>query len=909
MPDWRGFVRQHLLFVDLEELRGERIAEELALQLEDMYEEALARGLSPEEAEDWTLSQVPDWELFSRLLTQAERQNLRPAAEVWMETSEERLRTLGRRWRVLADLIQDIRFTLRSVRSDPAFWAITVLILGLGIGATTTIFSVVNGVLLKRLPYEEPEQIVFFEHPAFSTPRFVDWEEHSTSFECLAGVFNVDVDYTGGERPMVLHGGLVTPDYFELFGARTALGRLFTDDDFTGPPTRAILGFGTWQSMFGGDPGIIGRTLTINGMAREVVGILDRSFTSPRGFTGSEVDVWLAMDPRWGLFFDPGRLILTVFGRVRPGLSIRGTQDELNRKIEVLAREKPANHTYEGEPEPLYVELSALQIAMVGDTRTTLLMLFGAVTMLLLIAAANVANIFLARGIDRTSEVGIRTAMGAGRGRIVSQLLTESSILGLSGGVLGTLLAFAGVRAFEILNPGNIPLVERIAVDWRVLLFAGSVSLLTGLLFGSVPALQAARLDISSMMRDGLRGGIDRDRGRLRNMLMTVEIALALILLAGAGLLFNSFLRLQSVDPGFDPERVVGVELNVNGPRYTEEVRKEFVRRIDERLEGLPGIEGAATAITVPFQTWGSIRTGWLRMDWETPDREELKLFVMMHPATADYFSLLGAELRGRTFTVEDLTAWPVPVIVSDTFAERICPEEDAHGQTVYVHGIGSAVDPAALNIVGIVSGLHAWGLNQGSELTVYLPWERYGAANSIASLLVKTAGEPGLLIEDIREAIWAEDPDMPLPNTFVLERQISESLTVPKFYSALLVTFAVVALLLAAGGVYGAVLYNVGRRRWELSIRTALGADRASLIRLVLGRCGYITAAGVISGAIGAWLLTRFLESMVFGITTTDPVTFVTVAFLMTVVALTASWLPARKAAAADPMEALRRE
>jgi predicted permease len=680
------------------------------------------------------------------------------------------------------------------------------------------------------------------------------------------------------------------------------------ENDYTGPPTRAVLGYGAWQRLFGGDPGIIGRTLIINGMSREVIGILDRSFTSPQGFSNREVEVWLAMDPLWELFNTPDRLVLTVFGRVRPELSISEAQDELNLKIEELAMEKPSIH-YSQEDGPQFVELSGLQVAMVGDTRTTLLMLLGAVSMLLLIAAANVANLFLARGVDRTTEVGIRTAMGAGQRRIVSQLLTESTVMSLSGGLLGVLLAFIGVRAFEILNPGNIPLIERISVDWRVLLFAGGVSLFTGLLFGSVPALQAARLDISSLMRDGLRGGKDRDRAQLRNTLVTTEIALALILLTGAGLLFNSFLRLQSVDPGFEPAGLVGVELNINGPRYSEDVKKEFVRRIDERLESIPGIEGVATAITVPFQSWGGIRTGWLRWNWETPDREGLELFTMVHPATADYFSLLGADLRGRSFQPEDLTALPLPVVISQSFAERIIPDEDALGQIIYVHGVSELEDPLPLRIVGIVSGLHAWGLDQGSELTVYMPWELYGPSNSIASLLVKTSGESGSVIEGIREVIWAEDPDMPLPNIFSLEGRITESLTVPRFYSTLLVTFAVVALLLAAGGIYGSMLYSIGRRRQELSIRTALGADRARLIWLVLKRSGSITATGVIIGATGAWLSTNILESMVFGISTTDPVTFMAVAFFMTAVALAASLLPAWKAATADPMEALRKE
>jgi len=500
--------------------------------------------------------------------------------------------------------------------------------------------------------------------------------------------------------------------------------------------------------------------------------------------------------------------------------------------------------------------------------------------------------------------VAVRTALGARGRRILSQLLTESALLGLIGGLLGIVLAFAGVWAFEALNPGDIPLIQRITVDGPVLAFAVAVSLLTGLLFGLVPARRAGRLDVSGMLRDGARGGEDRERGRLRNALVVVEIALALVLLTGAGLLFNSFVRLQLVDPGFDPAGLVGIELSLEGERYTEETRAAFVQRVDERLENLPGVVGAAAAITIPFQYFGQGRSGWFQSSWETAEGEERRISTMLHPATSDYFDLLGVDLRGRTFEPGDETAEPMPVIVSDTFAEEFCPGEYALGQIV--KGTGNLRE---IRIVGIVSGLHAWGLDQGSQETIYLPWEQSGASIPMTCLLVRTERDPGAMIPTLREAIWALDPDMPLPNIFTLEQRISESLTVPKFYSALLGTFAVVAILLAAGGVYGSMLYSVGRRRREMGIRTALGADRARLLRMVLSRSGRLTALGVVLGAAGAFGLTRFLESMMFGISTTDPVTFIGVALLMALTAIGAALMPAWQAASADPMEALRRE
>jgi len=707
---------------------------------------------------------------------------------------------------------------------------------------------------------------------------------------------------------MELQGGLMTPGLLEIFDARARLGRLFSDDDFMGPPGRGVLGYGAWQGLFGGDPDVVGRVLTIDDHPVEVVGVLEQGWTSPPGYEGDEVDLWLAMDPRWERFFGPNIWVLTVFGRLEPGVTMAAAQEELNGRIRVLAEEKPDVHA-DREGEPYLVDLAPLQTALVGDTRTTLLLLLGAVGMLLLIAAANVANIFLARGTDRVHEVAVRSALGASRRRIVVQLLTESTVLAAGAGLLGAALAFLGVRAFEVLNPGNIPLIERIGVDLRVLFFAVGVAVLTGLLFGLAPAFRAVKVDVAGMLRDGVRGGEDAGRGRLRSVLVTAEIALALVLLTGAGLLFNSFLRLQSVDPGFDPSGLVGIELSLEGERYaTGAARAEFVERLDSRLETLSAVEGASTAISVPFQFYGDRRTGWSNSSWQTRDGEERQIHSMLHPASADYFGLLGVELRGRTFEPADLTAEPVPVIVSGSFARQLYPGEEALGRLFRGNLVfGPEIEQG--RIVGIVSGLHAWGLGQGSQETVYLPWERSGTWIPMAAMLVRTGGNPAAAIPALREVVWSMDPDMPLPSLFVVESRISESLTVPRFYSALLGTFAVVALLLAAGGIYGSMLYNVGRRQRELGIRTVLGADRGRLMRLVLGRSGRITAVGVLLGALGAWGVTRFMEGWLFGVEPGDPLTFAAVALLMAGVAMAASLLPAWKAATSDPVEALRAE
>ncbi len=906
MRDWKAYVRSRLALPALRGLRDERIVEELAGQLEDLYHTHLARGIPEAEAEELAAAHVTDWDELARRIAAAERKNQPRAAAEWVEERTQALESRGGIGAVAAELVRNIRYALRSARREPGFWAVTVLILGLGIGATSAIFSVVDGVLLKSLPYHEPDRLVYFDGGSFPMPRVADFVEHTTSYATLTGVWDEQMDWTGGDRPLQLNAALVLPGYLELFDARVEVGRLLLEEDFQGAPHRAVLSWGAWQRLFGGDPGVVGRPLTLDGNPVQIVGVLDEGFTSPAGLTGQEQDVFVALDPEWQELQVSWWFVVELYGRLRDGATVGAAQGELDAAIASLADVHPQLHrSRDGNLRA--VTLLPLQTSLTGSVRGSLQLLLGAVGLLLLIACANVANLLLARGTERHHELAVRSAIGAGRIRILTQVLTESLTFALAGGILGIMVAIGGVRAFEMWNPGGIPLIERVAVDGRVLAFALAVSLLTGVLFGTAPALQGARLNVSAMLKEGGRSGEGRDRGRLRRALVVVEIAMALVLLTGAGLLFHSFLRLTAVRPGFDAAHVAGVELRMGGDRYDEQARVQFVRRLLPRIERIPGVRAAAVAITVPFQYYGGRRLGWWQERYVNDEGVEIEQVTTIHPVSPGFFATIGADLRGDDLNSSAADEFPIPVVLSQSLAHRLFGDRDPIGRVF--RGLQQQGGLQQLRVVGVVSGLHHWGLDQGDQAMLYVSWERWGADGAMNALAVRTAGDPAAILPAVREAIWELDPDMALPAVFTVSQRMAQSVATPKFYSALVISFAAVALLLAAGGIYGAMLYTVGRRRRELAVRAALGADGRRLVRLILWQSARVTAVGLAIGIGGALVATRALQGMLFGVSATDPATLAAVAVLMGTVALGASLVPAWRAARANPVEAMRAE
>ncbi|MCZ6756494.1 MAG: ABC transporter permease, partial [Gemmatimonadetes bacterium] len=770
-------------------------------------------------------------------------------------------------------VFNELRQAARSYRKRPGFALTALLLIAVGVGATTTIFSVVDGVLLRQLPYPGQDRLIFFTDPSHSGVSYRAWQQRTSAYEAMTAVDPRDVDLTGTGRPERLTGAAIDPGFFGLFGAQPAYGRLLGGDDFSGGAPVAVLSHRFWQRRFGGDPNVVGSTLSLNGAPTVVVGILSARFDEPEAMIDRGTEVYFPLEMTGERFEHPGYHVLRVAARLRPDVTMAQAQAELDGVASAMAEENPDYYrSRDGNPRPMGI--ASLREVTSQDVSGTLLMLLGAVGLMLAIACANVANLFLARGTDRMREMAVRAALGASRRRLVSQLITESALLSVVGGLLGVGLAYLGVRAFVMLSPGDIPMMHRVGVDLRVLGFAVGISLLSGILFGVAPAWQAIRVPVTESLKDSGNASAGRRKARLRHTLVVAEIALALVLLTGAGLLFNSFVRLQSVDPGFDAEGVVVFPLILDDQRYDEEARTQFSRLTLERVRDLPGVTHAAVAVVTPFLYYGSTHCCYQTSRFSV-DGEEVDVRASVQPVTDSYFELLGATITGREFTASDAGRSPWPVVVTEQMAL------DLFGTTDVINRTFELRDDEVM-IVGVVSGLHAWGLDQGTRTEMYVPFENLGTGFSEFALMVRTAQHPSAAIPSIRQAIWQLEPDLPIDEPYIMTSRIAESLTTPRFLTAMMLTFAAVAILLAAGGIYGSMLYSVGQRRRELGIRMALGAGRGKVLGMVVGQGAKLALIGIALGIAGSLAVTRFLSAMVYGISTTDAPTFALVAILL---------------------------
>jgi len=800
----------------------------------------------------------------------------------------------------MGTVLQDLRYAIRTIRKKPGFALTVIAIVALGVGASTTIFSVVDSVLLRKLPYPNADELVFFDNPSHPVPLYVDWRDRTRSFSAIAAAWDGDYDLTGDGTPESVRGALVTHDFFQILGARPLHGRLLASDDFVGmPPRVAVLGHGFWQRRWGGDPRVVGSSVTLNGYPVEVVGILEEDFQPPEALTGSRLDVWLPLDVAGPGMESRNRYVLSVVARLNADVSLRAAQADVDALSHVLANEYPrTNQMRDGSPR-MY-QVVPLHNATVGDANLALLLLLGASGLMLLIACANVANLFLARGTERSREVSVRTALGAGKLHIASQLLTESVVLALVGGTIGVVLAGLGVRAFELYNPGGIPRIEGLSVNPRVLGFAFGVSVVTGVLFGIAPAVRAARSKVTGVFTEtSLAATSSRSAAGLRSALVVAEIAMSLVLLVGAGLLFSSLLKLQDVDKGFSTDNVLAMPL-ILPDHYTEQIRLDFARDVIDAIESIPGVEAAGAGSTLP-------PTSGFRCCWGGEVQPEVELedppMTIVHPVTPDYFDVIGATiLRGRGFTDGDNDINSAPALVNETTAWFLFGEEDPVGESLHFGEI-------CWTIVGVVNDIRHWGLHRESQHNVYVPDAIFGGTFKRFQVGVKTAVDAQTLGAALRQAVWSVDPDLPVPEVVALEARVSQSVGEPRFYSILVSTFATLSILLAAGGIYGSMLYSVGQRQKELGIRMALGARRANVVGMIVASGLVITTIGVVLGLGGAFAMSRVLESVLFGITATDPLTYVAVTALLCAVAVAACYLPARKASQADPVETLRAE
>jgi len=803
---------------------------------------------------------------------------------------------------MFSTLLQDLRYAVRTLATKPAFVVSATLILAVGIGATTTIFSVVDTVVLRSLPYPEPERLMLFTEGAHSFPDYNEWEVRLDAFSAITGVWDERVDVIGDGPPEQVAAARVSADFFEIFGTTPYLGRLFTREEYIGEPAVVLLGYGLWQRRWGGDHDLIGNTVTIDGRSLVVAGIVGLEFQPPETLTGRSVDVWLPLyveNPEYE--GQMGFHVMSVAGRLADGTTMEVAQQQLDGFTADRAEEFP-NRYLRRDGALRVVPLMPLREATVEDVSATLYLLLGAVGLMLLIACANVANLFLARGTERGREIALRVALGASRGRIIGQLLTESVAVAVVGGGGGVLFAYVGVAVFRAANPGNIPRIQDIAVDPRILAFAFATSIATGVVFGLLPALQAARTDVNEMLKEGALNVTTGRRGRrTRGVLVVAEIALALVLLVGAGLLFRSLMAIVSVEPGFETEQIVDLSLQL-GPTFTDSERVAFANQMIERLAALPGTQGVAAGWALPFVYHGSGRccwNTWVR-DVSQPPRDE-ELQTMAHPVTAGYFSMLGAPVKfGRDFTVADNNAGASVVVLNVHTAMEIFGTENPVGRAL-------VLGDTELTVVGVVEGVRHFGLTRDIGNTVYVPYERFGGELPMLHIGVRSQADFQTVVAAMREAVWAVEPDLPIEEIVTMHQRVSESLATPRFLSMLLGMFAVVALLLACGGIYGSMLYSVGQRQREMGIRLALGADGGSVIRLILGHGLLLTVIGLVIGVAGALGLSRVLETLVWGIEPTDTITFVVVTVLLAAAALVACFVPAYKASRTDPLQTLR--
>lgn len=797
----------------------------------------------------------------------------------------------------MGTLIQDVRFATRSFVKRPGFSLAVIAFVALGVGATTTIYSVVDNVLLKKLPYPDSEQLVWFERAASPVPPYRELHDRTSSFSLMGAIWHSGFDITGDGTPENTEGGRVTEDYFRLLGARPLLGRMFMPDDFVGTPARVVtISHGLWQRRWGSDPDIVGRTVILNGSPVEIVGVVNPDFVPP---VGSTAELWIPLDVMTENVRTSGIWTLEVIAQLRPGATLDVAQADVDRLSLELAEEYPNTQRSEDGSPRVYPVIPLIE-ATVGDVGNILWMLLGAVGLLLLIACANVANLFLARGTDRRSEIALRAALGAKRGRLVAQLLTESVLLALVGGAFGVVLAVLGVRAFDLYSPGGIPRVEDIGIDMRVLGFALVLSVATGVVFGLVPAMKAARSDVRKAMDKNAPDGMEgRGPISLRSTLVVAEIAMALMLLVGGGLLFRSFVTLSNVHLGFDPENVMVMPLTIGGQIEGEE-RISFAEDLLERIAGIPGVERAGAGTTVPPNRgccWG----GDISIEEQAQSAESFS--TIGHPITSGYFESLDARiLRGRNFTEVDDDVSMGSVIINESVASYLFGEADPVGQSLWFSGL-------RLNVVGVVNDIRHWRLSGDGEYNIYVPFAAHGERFRHLQLAVRSTIDPTLLAETLRETVWSIDGDQPVGEIMRLEEKVARSITQPRFLSILLLTFAGLSILLAAGGIYGSVLYSVGQRKKEMGIRMALGAGTGNVVGMILRNGAFLTLTGLALGLGGAFALSRTLESLLFGITPTDPATFVVVSLLLGAVAMAACYVPARRATDADPIETLRAE
>jgi len=798
-------------------------------------------------------------------------------------------------------ILQDLKFAIRTLTKSPVFTLVAILTLALGIGANTAIFSVVNAVLLRPLPFKNPSRLVWSwgicplcDHGAVSPSDFLDYRAQNHSFESYGAKASGDslFNLTGNDKPIQIKGSMVTAGFFDALGIQPRYGRVFNEsDEKTTDPDVIILSHHLWQDRFGGDPQVIGKTISLDGKSRTVVGALASDIP-----VLTEADLWFPAP-----FLNPGMQtrhshFLRPIGLLKNGVTISQAQSELDAIATRLAAQYPVTNNGWG------VKLDLLQNVIVGDVRPAFMVLVGAVVLVLLIACANIASLLFARNSARQREIAIRTALGAGRSRLLRQLLTESLVLALAGGVAGIFLANAGVELLKQLGPQSLPRLAEVNISSTVLAFTFVTAVFTGILFGLGPALKASRRDLTQSLKEGGATGDSRSKHRAHNALVVAEVALSVVVLIASGLLLNSFWRLMRVHPGFDPTNVLATELSLVSPHYDDAQRREsFFHQLQDRLQSSPGVNSAGFISELPLS--GEANDTFFTITEHPPANPNDNDDADFRNIDGDYFATMRIPLlAGRVFDRQDSADSSKALIVNEPFVKKFFPNEDPIGKHLNMYE--GKPEFVTREIVGVVGGNKHFALQESLRPEVFNP-----GSFTRMNIVVRSAGDPAALTAVVRQAIHAIDPDEATSTFRTMDDVISLSAAGDRFNTLLLGAFGAIALLLTAAGIFGVLSYLVAQRTREIGLRMALGAQPQDVLRVIVGHGLRLVLAGLCIGVAAGLVVTRWMSSVLFDVKPTDPLTFTAVAVVLTAVAFLASYIPARRAMRVDPMVALRYE
>jgi putative ABC transport system permease protein len=899
MPDFKEGIRKRLADLRLSPTRENDIVEELSQHLEDHYQQSLRGGATEEEAYQVAVNELNESDLLGPELKRVERRVQREPLVIGGDSKAH----------MLGDLWQDLRYGLRMLAKNPGFTTVAVVALALGIGANSAIFSVVNQVLLQPLPFKNPGQLVVVwenaTHLGFpkNTPspaNFLDWREQNTVFDGMAAFAERSFNLTGVGEPERLDGRRVSANLFDVLGVKPILGRTFVPQEDQPGTKVVILNESLWKRRFGGDQTVIGRALTLNGESYTVVGVVPSTVRLP-AFGNWRDQVWVPLAFSSEEAANRGDHFLEVIARMKPGITLEKAQVEMETIAARLAQQYPRYNTRIGAVvNPLHEEI-------VGNMKPALLILLGAVAFVLLISCANVANLLLVRAAVRQKEIALRLALGANRARLTKQLLVESVLLSLLGGVVGLMLAYAGLHVLTRFIPPDVAQADAIAIDAKVLVFTVVVALVTGLIFGLAPASQASHFNLNDTLKEGGRDSGAGERGkRLRSSLVIAEVAVSFVLLIGAGLLINSFMHLRNLDPGFRADHLLALNIDLSEVKYPDNARRTaFFDEVVRRAQALPGVRSVAVAGNLPFTYNGdSMGIAVEGVPDPPPDQWPDVIYRAVGPG---YFSTMGIPLvRGRDFGEQDTLDSTMAVVVSEKTAKHYWPNADPIGKRLKT---GSTTSEGPWRtVIGVVKDVRQNDFIAEPKMQMYLPYQQLKSLMPNA-LVVRTAVDPLSLAASVRNAIWAVDKDQPVSNIDSMEHIVAGAVARQRFSMLLLAVFAALALVLAAVGIYGVMSYSVAQRTHEIGIRMALGAQRGDVLKLTIGQGLRLVVTGVIIGLAAAFVVSRVMSSLLFGISPTDPLTFITISLVLVSVAILASYIPALRASRVDPMFALRYE